>query len=72
MLYCKAYFNFHRSLIGGHVIKVYKEDNRVMDDLVVQTEEYFDVQPNDRYKVLNKEETEDFYPVSNLKLRVIS
>lgn len=72
MFYCRAYFNFNRSLTGGHVLKVYKEDNRVLDDFVVQTNEYFDVEPNERYKVVNKEVSDNVYLISSLKLRVIS
>lgn len=101
MFYCRAYFNFYRSLPKTHIIKVFKEDNRVEDTFLVGAEELLDVLPDDRFKVegkdfslifspgtfleeyfevevdskfqvLNEEETMNFYPVSPLKLRIVS
>lgn len=72
MLYCKAYFNFNRSLTGGHVIKIFKRDNRIFSDFIVQVDEPFETIPDEQYQVVNGEETDNFYPISTLKLRVIS
>ena len=63
MYYCKAYFNFNRNLSESHVLRFTKVDNRIF--------QYFAVQEDENFAVVNGNKTDNFYPVELPKLRVI-